>query len=900
LTETIGTTQTIMPPQDTNRHPDTQPLSPSPAPDRLDRLARRENRIWILALVVLVALAVGMAVIAYGQEEALPREWRILPAALVVLVCLFGLYVWSKTAEISELRGLVRGLAQRDEQLPDIDQLEKLFGMVQRSQQGYRDLIDTFEDLLFSFSLEGRIIAANRSCADLLGQSFSSLVGRPLDEFVDLPDGTGRACAAQAVPAVLQRRNWSGVLRVRLKHTGSLRYFQCSVHTLVRNGADYGLGVLARDITQQRENEARFTELFETLQEGVYVATETGLLADVNPALARMLGYDSPGQLLNRPLSDLFYYPEKWEAQRREIARSGSLTGHEATLRCADGTTLTCLHSSALIRDAGGRITRQQGTFADITERREMEQRLHRQQEFARKLIECFPDLVVAVDRAGRCTFVSPRSKDLLGFAPEEMVGHLLGERLDPSDRAELMARFDAILSAPGGAGESMDVLVETRTGEMRLFRTSASPLFSETGQVEGIIASMRDITEAKRLEQQLIQTERLAAMGQMIAGVAHELNNPLTAVLGVTEMLRDSGKDEADRRHLDLAYGQARRAAQIVQSLLSFARPPQPRKTRLYLSDLIQRSLQLHERSLHANHITVDFVPRTDLAAVLGDASQLTQVFLNLIVNAEQAIREIRDSGTLRIRLATLGDRVVATFQDDGVGIRRDILSKIFDPFFTTKRPGRGTGLGLSICLAILREHNGQIEPQPLPDGGSVFTVSLPVAKGTELFLSQSPGARADSVPSGALAGHSVLVVDDEEGIREMVRDGLASRGMRVEVAPSGEEALCLMESRSFDAVLCDLNLRADVPSAISGRELYERMTQLAATGAHGRTPAFVFMTGDLAERTAVEDAGGSQVRTMQKPFRISELAAALSEVLAVASPVKADCPNPQSSKTA
>jgi two-component system NtrC family sensor kinase len=508
--------------------------------------------------------------------------------------------------------------------------------------------------------------------------------------------------------------------------------------------------------------------------------------------------------------------------------------------------------------------------------------------------MDCFPDLVVAVDRAGRCTFVSPRSKELLGLAPEEMVGHLLAERLDPRDRAELLARFEAILSAPGGTGDVIDVLAETRTGEMRLFRTTASPLFNESGQVEGIIASLRDITEAKRIEQQLIQAERLAAMGQMIAGVAHELNNPLTAVLGVTEMLRDSLQDETDRRHLDLAHGQARRAAQIVQSLLSFARPPHPRKTRLYLNDLIQRSLQLHERSLRANRITVDFVPKSDLAAVVGDASQLTQVFLNLIVNAEQAIREIRDQGTLRIRVATLGDRVVATFQDDGAGIRRDILSKIFDPFFTTKRPGRGTGLGLSICLAILREHNGQIEAQPLTDGGAVFTVSLPVAKGTEVFLAEPSVSRADVAPSGSLAGCALLVVDDEESIREMVRDGLAARGMRVEVASSGEEALCLMESRRYDAVLCDLNLRAIVPSAISGQEFYARITRLAAGSPQDRKPLFVFMTGDLAERTAIEDSAGSEVRTLQKPFRISELAALLSEVLA-----SAPSTNPQTSKT-
>jgi two-component system NtrC family sensor kinase len=452
-----------------------------------------------------------------------------------------------------------------------------------------------------------------------------------------------------------------------------------------------------------------------------------------------------------------------------------------------------------------------------------------------------------------------------------------------------------------------MDILLESRKGEMRLFRTTASPLFSQSGEVEGMIASMHDVTDAKRIEQQLIQSERLAAMGQMIAGVAHELNNPLTAVLGVTEMLKDSLKDESARRHLDLAHGQARRAAQIVQGLLSFARPPHPRKARLHLADVIERSLQFHERSLRASNITVDFTRKNDVPAVLGDPSQLTQVFLNLIINAEQAIREVRDYGTLRIRVALLGDKVVATFQDDGAGIRRDILPKIFDPFFTTKRPGRGTGLGLSICLAILREHNGQIEAQPLSDGGTVFTLSLPVAKGNELFLADPVVSRAGAATAGSLVGSSLLVVDDEEGIREMVRDGLTARGARVEVAASGEEALCLMESRSYDVVLCDLNLKAMAPSAISGQELFARATRLAAAIPQGRAtrpatdippdprPLFLFMTGDLAEQTEIEDSNGQRVRTLQKPFRIAELAKLLTEVLAPSPSV-----NPQTGKTA
>jgi PAS domain S-box-containing protein len=872
----------------------SESFTSSPA-SGLDRLAVHESRIWVLALVVIVALTLGLATISWLQGDNLPRELRILPLALVLLVCLFGAYVWSKTKEMAELRGLVRGLEQRAVHPPDLEQLEKLFGMVQRSQQGYRDLIDTFDDLLLSISLEGDILAANRSFSVFLDQPFSSLVGRPIDDFLDLPGEGGRVAALKALPRLLERRHWTGVLRIKFKKTGSARFFQCSVHTLVRNGRDYGLCVMAHDVTQERENEARFTELFETLQEGVYVATPEGRLTDVNPALARILGYENREDLFGQPLAGFFMRPEQWDEQRSEMALSGSLQGREISLRRKDGSAVVCLHTSAYIRDAGGRISRHQGTLADVSERRSMEQRLHRQQEFARRLIDCFPDLVVAVDRDARCTFVSGRSMELLGFAPEEMVGRLLVERIDARDRAEVLALFQQILSGELPLS-SIDFLAENKAGDIRLFRVTASPLFDEVEQVEGIIASLRDITDAKRLEQQLIQTERLAAMGQMIAGVAHELNNPLTAVLGVTEMLRDSGKDETEIRHLDLAYRQARRAAQIVQSLLSFSRPPQPRKTRLHVSDLVERSLHLHERSLRANRITVDFQPKPDLGAVLGDANQLTQVFMNLIVNAEQAIHEVRDHGTLRIRLATLGDSVVVTFQDDGVGIRRDILPKIFDPFFTTKRPGRGTGLGLSICLAILREHNGHIEAQPLADGGAVLTVSLPVAKGTELFLAEPPAAQAQTRLAGVLAGAAILVVDDEESIREMVRDGLVARGMRVDVASTGEEALCLMESRSYHAVLCDVNLQGLIPSAItSGRELYQRALATSG-GLEGPKPLFIFMTGDLAERTALEESTGDVVRTLQKPFPVSELATLLAEVLPVA-PSPANMQSPSAS---
>jgi signal transduction histidine kinase len=223
------------------------------------------------------------------------------------------------------------------------------------------------------------------------------------------------------------------------------------------------------------------------------------------------------------------------------------------------------------------------------------------------------------------------------------------------------------------------------------------------------------------------VQSERLAAMGAMIGGVAHELNNPLTSILGVSELLQDSQTTDSARKQIGILQQQARRAAEIVRNLAYFSTPPTPGKTRVNLGEIVERTLNLHAYSLRKNNITVDFVREPGLPYVQGDPHQLMQIFLNLILNAEQAIREAHERGTLRIRLGSSGDSVWASFLDDGPGIAPEILASIFDPFYTTKRPGRGTGLGLSICKSVAREHNGSVEAANAPGGGAVFTVKLP-----------------------------------------------------------------------------------------------------------------------------------------------------------------------------
>src|SRR3984893_16551296 len=276
----------------------------------------------------------------------------------------------------------------------------------------------------------------------------------------------------------------------------------------------------------------------------------------------------------------------------------------------------------------------------------------------------------------------------------------------------------------------SLEVRVRNKQSEWRRLRCHFSPLFTEAGKIDGVVISARDVTELKRWEEQLIQAEKLAAMGQMLAGVAHELNNPLTAILGVTELLRDSeGVQENTKRQLELTHRQARRAARIVQNLLEFSRPAAPQKKPVDVNTIVERTLQLQDHSLRRNNVQVDCHPQPDLPAGIGDANQLIQVCLNLISNAEHAIREVRETGRVQIRIGRIGGHISVTVQDDGVGVAQEALPKLFDPFYTTKRPGGGTGLGLSICMSIVREHGGSIDVETLPAGGSAFTVYLPVA---------------------------------------------------------------------------------------------------------------------------------------------------------------------------
>jgi PAS domain S-box-containing protein len=844
--------------------------------DRLEQFERRQSELWRLTFLLLLVLSIVFAVVSWDTIRSLAHRYEALPIGLVLLVALFGLYAWKRTQEISELRGLVRGIEQRDAVPPNEKQLDQLFEVISRSQQGYRDLIDSFDDILLAISLDGQIRAANRSFADLVGATFPQIIGHNLSEFVDEGTGDGGELAKRAMPRFLERRVWNGIVQIRLKGRNSVNYFDCVAHAMLRGDEVQGITVLARDITALRKNEARFTELFESLHEGIYITTPDDRLLDANPALARMLGYDSKEELLSRSFADLLPDEGQRRALREQVDNQAMVQGREITLTRKDGRQLVCLNTAGAVRDTTGRVIRYHGALMDITERREMERRLYQQQEFARRLIDSFPDLIFVVDSTGHYTFVSPRVKDILGYEPEEMQNLEFGGRTHLEDRPALLALFAEMVSGRQTFA-SLEVRVRNKQGEWRRLRCHFSPLFTETGKIDGVVISGRDVTELKRLEEQLIQAEKLAAMGQMLAGVAHELNNPLTAILGVTELLRDSeGVQENTKRQLELTHRQARRAARIVQNLLEFSRPAAPQKRPVDVNTIIERTLQLQDHSLRRNNVQVDFQPQPDLPAVIGDANQLIQVFLNLISNAEHAIREVRETGRIQIRIGRIGAHISVTVQDDGVGVAQESLPKLFDPFYTTKRPGGGTGLGLSICMSIVREHGGSIDVETLPAGGSAFTVYLPVAP-DDVSGAPLDGAASSSelvsTMGDVLKGRSILVLDDEESIRMLLEEGLSAQGMRVDCAASSQEALELVRTRRYDLALCDVNLSPG-GHGLSGREV---ALQIAASSRGPAKPEVIFMTGDLIE----DNGNGDHIRQLQKPFRISDVLVVLREAL-------------------
>ena len=363
------------------------------------------------------------------------------------------------------------------------------------------------------------------------------------------------------------------------------------------------------------------------------------------------------------------------------------------------------------------------GNFIDITERKQAEERLEQAAQEWRITFDSITDIISIHDKDNRIVRMNKAYADLLKTTPQELVGKFCHEVMHGTkDPPANCPHLRTIKSGKPAALELYNPNFEA------YFHESTSPLFNEKGEVSGTVIVARDVTQQKRMEEQLILTDRLASIGELSSGIAHELNNPLTSVIGFSQLLIQGNVPDNIKEDLGIIYSEAQRAAVIVKNLLTFARKHAPVTQLSQINIVIEDVLRLRAYEQKVNNIEVEKHLAVNLPEIMMDPFQIQQVFLNIIVNAEFAMLEAHQRGKLVITTEKSDGMVKITFTDDGPGITEANLKRIFNPFFTTKEVGKGTGLGLSICHGIVTEHGGKIYVRSAAGQGATFTVELPL----------------------------------------------------------------------------------------------------------------------------------------------------------------------------
>jgi two-component system NtrC family sensor kinase len=599
----------------------------------------------------------------------------------------------------------------------------RLFRRLEKASRHWLEIFDAISDFIVVHDETHTILRVNRSLADFIGVAPPELIGVQMRTLLSLGQETSSRscpfCRFQAetpdeyVHRVLDR---SYLVSTSPVHGGNSDR-RHTVHVL-------------KDITDRREAERRYRELFDNIQEGLFFAVPNGRFIEVNDALVRMLGYTSREDLLSAdPSRDVYLSPERLQRMCRLMEQHGVLRDHEEMIRRKDGTPIHVLINAFAVPDAHGQLQQYRGLMLDITGLKNYQAELQRERDFSGKILNNTQSLILVVDTAGLISYAN-RRWDSAGFERQRLLGRPLIDLVSPSRR---QATEDGLAATLAGCQvDNLELQVFRADGRTGQFSVNLSPMRDEAGHVTSIVVVMTDITDSAVLQSKLLHAEKLAAVGQLVSGVAHEVNNPLTAILGFADLLSENPDlPEVARRDLRVILQEAQRTKQIVQNLLSFARQMPPQRKAVQLNGILRRTVQLRAYDFNSHGVQVVEHLDENLPMIVGDSHQLQQVFLNILNNAYDAVREVTRAPRIEIMTASLGSFVEVSFRDNGPGIAHP--DRIFDPFFTTKEVGKGTGLGLSICYGIVREHNGEILCHNNAGGeGATFIVRLPAATET------------------------------------------------------------------------------------------------------------------------------------------------------------------------
>lgn len=791
-----------------------------------------------------------------------------------------------------------------------------------RSHRQWSNTFESIQDIVLLHDSEFRILKANPSLLSRLRKSQADVVGKLCEAILPKQD-TG----------------WANCPYCRGQEDGFHEgpdpfggFSVASTSTYVDQGTKQKATIhVVRDITERRAAEEKYRSLFEQVQEGVFVTTPDGKLLDCNDAFVRMLGYGSREALLGRNLDTEFYTsPQQRQTFRKELETHNFVRDFEVTLRRKDGSALTAVESSFAFRDEAGKIERYQGFLLDITEKKHAEDEIRRRN---RELNALNAMAVIATQsfdldeilnltlrqvisllgaEAGAVYLAEPdqRYRRRANWGQRITDRKRLGEVVFSEGLGELVTRSRAeVLTAEylphlpesvrefiaaANSGSSIWVvlwgkddpvgLMGITRGQQQEYTLNDENLLVAIGrQLSTTVEKVRLYEETckayddlRRAQEQLLQSEKMSAIGQLIAGVAHELNNPLTAILGYAQLLEAEELDPKAKEFTSKIFKQGQRTHRVVQNLLSFARQRAPQKEEFDVVEVLDEALLLRDYDLKVGNVTLERDIEARLPAVLGDRHQLEQVFLNIVNNGLDAITEDESEETqkqsrerrFKVRAFTQDNWVHLEFQDSGPGIKEP--TRIFEPFYTTKSVGKGTGLGLSICYGIVKEHGGEISARNVEGGGAIIEVKLPSAgrAATACQASSPPAAPREAVLKGR-----ILLVEDEESVLDFEREVLSGAGAQV-VAIATLDAM----KAALAAQMCDgIIMNGKMPGSFSVQETHK---WVAETWPELRS-RLMFTFSSLAEPDVRAFLEGNEVQYLVKPFEIGDLIATARKLL-------------------
>jgi PAS domain S-box-containing protein len=788
----------------------------------------------------------------------------------------------------------------------------KLFEQVAAVQRQWEYTFDSIGDPILVHDRAGRILRSNQRLSQLLRREVNTLVGRSVMELLPVQNAGYKTCPyCEGIGGEGDEPDpWlSG-------------YFLASNSTFTDpSGQQLGTVHVLKDITDRKRAEEKYRTLVSSVQEGVFISTPQGRFLDFNDALLRMTGYENREELLAVDIPTAFYAnASDRERLKRLLQQHSSVADFEFEMRRKDGEVRTMLESSIAVRDAAGNVTAYQGFLLDITERKQAESEIRRRNRELMVLNSIAQTLTESLDLSDSLHRTLGQMAELFSLDATSLylfdqegtrlrrvaaVGHRseFSRHFPPvSVKPELMQHIKAVhatfLSARGlplpqvfrdaqaqeGLADAYIVVLWSKDRAIGgLVVGSRAPREFSTADVNLLIAVGSQISSAiersilyeetrqayenlRRTQEQLLHSEKLAAVGQLISGVAHELNNPLTAILGYSQLLTSSGQmGQQGIEYADKLYKQAQRTHRIVQNLLSFARQHKPERVQVQINQALEETLALRDYDLRMHNIRIHLDLAENLPFTSADPHQLQQVFLNMVNNAVDAILENSADGDLWVRTALNGDRLCIEFTDSGAGVKD--ASRVFDPFYTTKPVGKGTGLGLSICYGIITEHGGTIQVRNIPTRGASFTIELPHQPAANSGLS-APGQRANLGSNGR-----ILLVDHDDSVLEAVGTILRGRDHRVKTARDIGEACALLEKEDFDLVVADLQISDGANGGGFGEWLAKHKPALSHK--------LIWMCAVAPTEDAGENLSRNGRQILQKPFKATDLLAAVDELL-------------------